>query len=101
MLKIKRIYRPPVFDTATTFVSTNVKHKMNILYVSVFRKSGAPCLERKHVRRSMASYYFGLPDRKKDKLNFSAFIKILSYSVTNELIDFSQKQAATIHSRQK
>ena len=36
---------------------------------------------------------------KKDKLNFSAFVKILSYSVTNELIDFSQKQAATIHSR--
>lgn len=65
MLKIKRIYRPPVFDTATTFESTIVKHKMNILYVSVFRKSGAQCLERKHFGHSMASYYFGLPDKKK------------------------------------
>lgn len=41
----------------------------------------------------MASYYFGLPDRgEKDKLNFPAFVKIFSYSVTNELIDFAQKQ---------
>ena len=36
MLKIKHIYRPPVFDNATTFKSIIVKHKMNILYVSVF-----------------------------------------------------------------
>ena len=101
MLKIKRIYRPPVFDTATTFVSTNVKHKMNILYVSVFRKSGA-------LHSALSGNTLGVPwlhitsvylTEKKDKLNFSAFVKILSYSVTNELIDFSQKQAATIHSR--